>query len=121
VEDPRFFPPESVAEIKAIACLCVYARRQACQLPADREIPLSRFSLSELLREIRSQTTVSISRSMLWRLLKQDAIRPWFHRSWISVKDPHFLEKAGPVLDLYQGDYEGVPLGPKDYQSVEKV
>ncbi len=105
MEDPRFFPPECVAEIKAIAC----------QLPAVREIPLSRFSLSELLREIHSQSTVSISRSTLWRLLKQDAIRPWFHRSWISVKDPRFLEKAGPVLDLYQGYYEGVPLGPKDY------
>ena len=105
MEDPRFSPPESVAEIKAIAC----------QLPAVREIPLSRFSLAELLREIHSQSTVSISRSTLWRLLKQDAIRPWFHRSWISVKDPRFLEKAGPVLDLYQGDYEGVPLGPKDY------
>ena len=106
MEDPRFAPPpECVAEIKAIAC----------QLPAVREIPLSRFSLAELLREIHSQSTVSISRSTLWRLLKQDAIRPWFHRSWISVKDPRFLEKAGPVLDLYQGDYEGLPLGPKDY------
>ena len=105
MEDLRFFPPESVAEIKAIAC----------QLPAVREIPLSRFSLAEMLQEIRSQTSLSISRSTLWRLLKQDAIRPWFHRSWISIKDARFLEKAGPVLDLYQGYYEGAPLGPKDY------
>ena len=44
-----------------------------------------------------------------------DAIRPWFHRSWISIKDPRFLEKAGPVLDLYHGYFEGACLGPKDY------
>ena len=107
-------PPERVAEIKAIACL-PSRRRQACQLSAEREFPLSRFSLSELLQEIRSETGLSISKSTLWRLLKRDAIRPWFHRSWISIKDPRFLEKAGPVLDLYQGEYEGVPLGPDDY------
>ncbi len=101
---PPFFFPESVAEMKAIAC----------QLPAVREIPLSRFSLAELLREIRSEISLSMSRSTLWRLLERDAIRPWFHRSWISVKDPRFLEKAGPVLDLYKGYYEGVPMGPKD-------
>ena len=105
MEDPRSFPPESVAEIKAIAC----------QLPVAREIPLSRFSLAEMLQEIRSELTLSISKSTLFRILKQDAIRPWFHRSWISVKDPRFLERAGPVLDLYRGYYEGVPLGPKDY------
>ena len=105
MEDLGFFPPEKIAEMKALAC----------QLPAVRGIPLSRFSLSELLQEIRSETGLSISKSTLWRLLKRDAIRPWFHRSWISIKDPHFLEKAGPVLDLYQGYYEGAPLGPKDY------
>ena len=33
----------------------------------------------------------------------------------VSVKDPRFLERAGPVVDLYQGDYEGVPLGLKEY------
>ena len=105
MEDPQVFPPERVAEVKAIAC----------QLPVVRGLPLSRFSLAELLEEIRSETTLPISKSTLWRLLKQDAIRPWFRRSWMSIKDPHFLEKAGPVLDLYHGEYEGVPLGPDDY------
>ena len=68
MEGPRFFPPESVAEIKAIAC----------QLPVAREIPLSRFSLAEMLQEIRSELTLSISKSTLFRILKQDAIRPGF-------------------------------------------
>ena len=53
----------------------------------------------------------SISPSTIWRILHQDAIRPWYHRSWISPQDPDFLEKAGPVLDLYQGLWEDKPLG----------
>src|SRR5207247_1799889 len=38
----------------------------------------------------------------VWRWLSQDAIRPWRHRSWIFPRDPLFVEKAGPILDLYQ-------------------
>lgn len=93
-----------MAEIKAIAC----------QLPVERGIPLSRFSLEEILQEV-SESGLSISKSAVWRILKQDAIRPWFHRSWISVKDPLFLERASPVLDLYHGLWDGEPLGPNDY------
>ena len=41
------------------------------------------------------------SASTIWRWLTEDAIKPWQHRSWIFPRDPRFLEKAGPVLDLY--------------------
>jgi hypothetical protein len=34
---------------------------------------------------------------------------------WIFPRDPHFAEKAGPILDLYAGLWQGQPLGPKDY------
>jgi len=97
----QFFPPEEISEVKAIAC----------QLPADRGLPLSRFSLEEIRREIHCQSKVSMSRSSIWRILKQDALRPWYHHSWLFPKDPLFLERAGPVLDLYQGTWEGEPLG----------
>jgi DDE superfamily endonuclease len=30
-------------------------------------------------------------------------------------RDPHFAEKAGPLLDWYAGTWEGHPLGPKDH------
>ena len=103
--DLQFFPPEEISEVKAIAC----------QLPADRGLPLSRFSLEEIRREIHCQSKVSMSRSSIWRILKQDALRPWYHHSWLFPKDPLFLERAGPVLDLYQGTWEGEPLGPNDY------
>lgn len=101
-----FFPPEEIAQIKALAC----------QLPAERGIPLSRFSITEIVREVISAAIVpSVSDSSVWRWLHEDAIRPWFHRSWIYPRDPKFLEKAGRVLDLYAKQWEGELLGPDDY------
>jgi len=101
-----FFFPEEIAQIKALAC----------QLPAERGIPLSRFSITEIVREVISQAIVpSVSDSSVWRWLHEDAIRPWFHRSWIYPRDPNFIEKAGKVLDLYEEQWEGEPLEPDDY------
>lgn len=80
-----FFPSEEIAQIKALAC----------QLPAERGIPLSRFSITEIVREVISSAIVSsVSDSSVWRWLHEDAIRPWFHRSWIYPRDPKFIEKA---------------------------
>lgn len=42
-------------------------------------------------------------------------LKPWQHRSWISVRDPHFAVKAARVLDLYARVREGGPLGSNDY------
>lgn len=104
--DHFFFPPEERAQIKALAC----------QLPAERGIPLSRFSITEIVREVIAAAIVpSVSDSSVWRWLHEDAIRPWFHRSWIYPRDPQFIEKAGKVLDLYAKQWEGEPLHPKDY------
>jgi len=55
-----------------------------------------------------------MSRSTLWRILDRDALKPWRHRSWIAPRDPQFAAKAGRVLGLYQGWWEGVPLHPDD-------
>jgi hypothetical protein len=46
------------------------------------------------------------------RWLREDAIRPWQHRSWIFPTDPDFADKAGRVLDLYEGRWEGRRLHP---------
>ena len=56
-----------------------------------------------------------ISGTTLWRWLSRDALCPWRHRTWIFPRDPHFAQKAGPILDLYQGFWEGQPLGPGDF------
>ncbi|CAN5296751.1 hypothetical protein BH20GEM2_BH20GEM2_01450 [soil metagenome] len=79
-------------------------------------MPLSRFSLRELARQVVLWAVVgAISAATAGRWLRQDALRPWRYRSWIFPRDPTFESKAARVLDLYEGRWEGVPLGPKEY------
>lgn len=88
----------------------------ACELPRARGLPLSRFSHEDIAQEaMRQGITASISGTTVWRWLSADAIKPWTHRSWIWPRDPNFAEKAAPILDLYQGIWDGKPLGPDDY------
>lgn len=102
---PRRFSARTLATLKAIAC----------ELPAERGLPLSRFSLSEIHSVLRKERLRPLpSRTTLWRVLHQDGLRPWFYRTWIHKRAPDFLEKAGPVLDLYGGRWEGGSLGPSD-------
>ena len=88
----------------------------ACELPSTTGLPLSRFSRQDLVREITRRGIVAqISGATVWRWLDQDAIRPWQHRSWIFPRDPDFERKALRVLDLYQGRWQGKPLGPDEF------
>jgi hypothetical protein len=84
----------------------------ACERPAERCVPLSRYSMSDLAAEAAQVlgATEAPSRSTVWRWLMQDALRPWQHECWIFPRDPHFLELAGPVLDLYACRWQGRPL-----------
>ncbi len=95
-----------VVEVKALAC----------ELPARHAVPLARWSLAELRREVMAHGVVAqISGATLWRWLSQDALRPWRHRSWIFPRDPEFARKAGRILDLYERRWQGAPLGPREY------
>jgi hypothetical protein len=88
----------------------------ACELPKESGQPLSRYSRQDLVREVTRRGIVAkISGRTIWRWLDEDAIRPWQHRSWIFPRDPNFQAKAERVLDLYQGLWQGQPLGPNDY------
>jgi Homeodomain-like domain len=99
------FPPQAVALVKALAC----------ELPARRDEPLSRYSTAELARLVGAHPDApATSPSTNWRILARDALQPWRHRSWITARDPCFAEKAGRVLDLYAGTWEGRPLAPAD-------
>jgi DDE superfamily endonuclease len=99
------FPPEQVAEVKAIAC----------ELPAAHGRPLSRFSRTELHRLVIERGVCDASASTIWRWLHDDAIKPWQTRSWIFPRDPDFAAKAGRVLDLYARVFEGKRLRPDEY------
>ena len=86
------FPPSVVVDVK----------RLACELPSHSDVPLARFTIPELHREVLARGLVAqISGVTLWRWLSADALQPWRHRSWIFPRDPQFAEKAGRVLDLY--------------------
>jgi transposase len=103
---PRAFPPVVVA----------YAKAVACELPATRGVPLSRWSLAELRDELLASGLVSeISTTTLWRWLADDPIKPWQHRSWIFPRDPDFAAKAGVVLDLYQRVFQAAELDADEY------
>ena len=99
------FPPLDQALVKAVAC----------ELVAETKQPLSRQSLADVTTRAQHTLAKPISRSTVWRILATDAIKPWRYKYWIFPRDPHFAEKAGPILDLYAGTWQGQPLGPKDH------
>ena len=102
---PRRFPDAVRAQVIALAC----------ELPATSGVPLSRWSGPELARELTALCQVRLSTSTVRRWLAEDALKPWQHRSWISIRDPDFAAKATRVLDLYAGIWDGQPLGGNDF------
>src|SRR5712692_7550311 len=99
------FPPLDHALVKAVAC----------ELVAETQQPLSRQSLAAVTARARQALGKPISRSTVWRILATDALKPWRYQYWIFPRDPHVAEKAGPILDLYAGKWQGKFLGPKDH------
>lgn len=103
---PGLFPPDLVVQVKALAC----------ELPVKYGRPLSRWSTSDLVQHVQQSGLVaSVSGSTLWRWLHEDAIRPWYHRSWIFPRDPDFAGKAGRILDLYARQWQGSALKDDEF------
>jgi DDE superfamily endonuclease len=98
------FPPLDQAVVKAIACEAVF----------QTERPLSRQSLADLTERSCAALGKPVSRSTVWRILHTAALKPWRYEYWIFPRDPQFTEKAGVVLDLYAGFWQGAPLTAKD-------
>jgi hypothetical protein len=94
----------------------VQIKALACEMPALRGLPLSRFSCADIAREAQHCGIVArISDTTVWRWLDEDAIRPWQHRTWIFPRDPDFALKAGRILDLYAKQWEGKRLRPGEF------
>ena len=102
----RFSPPASRLRSRPSRASC--RRRWACRCRGCR-CPTSQ---AEVLRR---GLVAEISETTIWRWLSDDAIAPWRHRSWIFPRDPDLEAKAGRVLDLYAGRFEGRRLGRGEY------
>jgi transposase len=103
---PPEFTDVQVAQVKAMACTP----------PADKGLPLSRWSCPELARHaVDDGIAASLSPATVRRWLSEDAIKPWQYRSWIFITDPDFAVKAQRVLDLYDRTWKGKPLSAGDY------
>ena len=104
--DRAVFPPKIFMEVKALFC----------QIPCERNIPLSRLSSADIAREaVESGIVASISGERVWRWLTADALKHWQYRSWIFSRDIDFAQKAARILDLYQELWNGKRLKPNDY------
>jgi hypothetical protein len=76
---------------------------------------LSRLSPADSAAPARAALGKAISPSTVWRILAAAALKPWRYQYWIFPRAPPLAEKAGRVLDLSAGHWQGTPLGPKDY------
>jgi hypothetical protein len=100
----RPFPPLDRAIVTSIACDVV----------ARTGNPLSRQSTTDLAERVRGELNKPISRSTVWRILDEDAIKPWQYEHWIFPRAADFFEKAAVVLDLYEGYWQGERVDPFD-------
>jgi hypothetical protein len=88
----------------------------ACELPATHGLPLSRLSLSDVVRVLEEEGVIlSIGRSTVHRWFQERALRPWRHRMWIFPRDPKFVQRMVPVLDLYERRFDGRELKADEY------
>jgi hypothetical protein len=70
----------------------------------------------DIVRVVKDNQSLShMCHSTVCRILDQDAIRPWRFHCWIFPRDPHFIEKAGVVIDIYQRIWHGETLGERDF------
>ena len=76
--------------------------------------PLSRQSTTDLAKRVRGELNRPIGRSTVWRILDEDAIKPWQYEHWIFPRAADFFERAAVVLDLYEGSWQGERVDPFD-------
>jgi hypothetical protein len=85
----------------------------ACELPCQRGLHLGRHFASSVWQAVTLEG-IAISLRTVQRILAKDHLKPWRYVSWMHPREPHFVEKARVILDLYQGIWEGKPIGPQD-------
>jgi hypothetical protein len=72
-------------------------------------------SLGQILQRMEDELHLKCSRSTLSRLLARHALKPWRYQYWIFPAAADFAGRAGKILDLYAGFWEGQALGADEY------
>jgi hypothetical protein len=87
----RFFPPE----------LALHITKLACELPAERGVPLSLWDCTELARRLVAEDVVeAISPETVRRVLASHQLKPWRVHHWLSSKVPRDASFAAAVREL---------------------
>ena len=89
----RSFPPLDRAVVASIACDVV----------ARTGNPLSRQSTTDLANRARDELNKPISRSTVWRILDEDAIKPWQYEHWIFPRAADFFEFENGMIVRHTG------------------
>jgi transposase len=90
---PRYLTPIERARVIAVAC----------SSPRDHGKVWAQWSAEKLaVVTVEKKIAKSISSSTIRRWLRADRIKPWRYHSWQKPTDPTFVEKASPILDLYE-------------------
>jgi hypothetical protein len=76
----------------------------ACSRPQEEGVPVARWSNAEIASKLVGLSLViGIAACTVGRWLASDKLKPWRYHSWQHILDPQtFLERARPVLRLYQ-------------------
>ncbi len=94
----------------------------ACTNPAEQGKVWKRWSGEKLAQvAVEKEMVESISPGTIRRWLRQDKIKPWRYHSWQKPTDPEFIQKASPVLDLYEKAQELAQQGEMVCATDEKT
>ena len=75
----------------------------ACTQPRDHGKVWQRWSSEQRAQvSVEKGIVTAISPSPIRRWWRQDRLKPWRDHSWQPSTDPQLVEKASPVLDLYE-------------------
>ena len=108
----RTFTPLQRAQMTALAC----------SAPRAHGKPWPRWSGEKLAQVASEQQIVAhIAPGTIRTWLRQDKIKPWRYHSWQRSTDPRFVDKASPVLDLYEHAAELAAQGEAVVCSDEKT
>lgn len=99
---PRLIAPPTRVQVISVASA----------LPKDQERPVTRWTLNEIVATLLDAlNTEAISRSSVWRILQDVALKPHKSAYWLKSHDEDFEAKAHHICHLYAKALESSQQG----------